>query len=151
MSRETSLRRAGPGDAAALAGVHLRARAAGMPWLPRLHDEAETVAWMREVVLPGQEVWVAERKGAVVGLAAVDGDVLEQLYVEPSAWGSGVGRALLDAVRAARPDGLRLAVFARNARARRFYEVAGFRLTGTGDGSDNEEGEPDCTYAWRPA
>jgi putative acetyltransferase len=77
--------------------------------------------------------------------------VLEQLYVEPEAWGSGVGRTLLDAVRAARPDGLHLAVFARNARARRFYETAGFRLTGTGDGSGNEEGEPDCTYAWRQA
>jgi hypothetical protein len=23
-------------------------------------------------------------------------------------------------------------------------------LTATGDGSGNEEGEPDCTYRWRP-
>ncbi|MGY1603500.1 N-acetyltransferase family protein [Geodermatophilus sp. SYSU D00815] len=144
------LRRGSSADAAALARVHHRAREAGMPWLPRLHEETETVGWMRGVVLAGQEVWVAERAGAVVGFAAVDGTWLEQLYVDPDAWGTGVGRTLLDAVRTARPQGLRLHVFARNERARRFYEAAGFSLVGTGDGSGNEEGEPDCTYAWQP-
>jgi GNAT superfamily N-acetyltransferase len=57
------------------------------------------------------------------------------IYVEPGAWGSGAGRALL----AAAQDGLRdagfqsafLWVLEENPRARRFYEAAGWRWDGT--------------------
>ena len=135
-------------DADVLASIHHRSREAGMPWLPRLHEEEETRGWMRGIVLAQQQVTVAERNGRPVGFTALEGDWLEQIYVEPEAIGTGVGRALLDAAKAARPDGLSLHVFTRNARARRFYEVAGFVLTAEGDGSGNEEGEPDCTYRW---
>lgn len=136
-------------DADVLASIHLRSRAAAMPWLPVLHDEAETRGWMRGVVLASQRVLVAERDGRATGFAAVDGDWLEQLYVLPEAIGTGVGRLLLDAVKGEHPDGLSLHVFARNERARRFYEAAGFVLTSEGDGSGNEEGLPDCVYVWR--
>ena len=119
-----------------------------MPWLPVVHEESETRAWMRDVVLADQEVLVAERNGRPVGFAAVEGDWLEQLYVVPDAIGTGVGRRLLDAVRAQHPGGLSLHVFARNERARRFYEAAGFVLVAEGDGRDNEERTPDCTYRW---
>jgi GNAT superfamily N-acetyltransferase len=135
-------------DAAALASVHQRSRAAAMPRLPVLHDETETRSWMRDVVLAEQRVLVAERNARVVGFAALHGDWLEQLYVAPDAIGSGVGRPLLDAAKAERPAGLWLYVFTRNARARRFYEAAGFVLVAEGDGSGNEEHEPDCTYRW---
>jgi GNAT superfamily N-acetyltransferase len=97
-------------------------------------------------VLPNQQVLVAERNGRPVGFAAVEGDWLEQLYVEPEAIGTGVGRRLLEAVLADHPDGLSLHVFTRNTRARRFYEAAGFVLVAESDGSTNEEREPDCTY-----
>jgi GNAT superfamily N-acetyltransferase len=106
---------------------------------------------MRNVVLAHQQVLVAERDGRPVGFAAVAGDWLEHLYVAPEAIGTGVGRRLLDAVTAAHPGGLSLYVFARNARARRFYESAGFTLVAQGDGSGNEEREPDCTYRWAGA
>ncbi len=144
------LRPGRPEDAAALAVIHLRSRAAAMPWLPVLHDEAETRAWMASVVLLDQQVLVAERRGRPVGFAAVQGDRLEQLYVEPEAIGTGVGRRLLDAVRADRRV-LTLSVFVRNARARRFYEAAGFVLVAESDGSSNEEREPDRTYRWSAA
>jgi RimJ/RimL family protein N-acetyltransferase len=52
-------------------------------------------------------------------------------------------------VKADRPAGLSLHVFSRNVPARRFYEAVGFVLVEEGDGSDNAEGEPDCTYLWR--
>jgi putative acetyltransferase len=135
-------------DADVLAAIHIRSRAAAMPWLPVLHDEAETRSWMRDVVLAHQQVLVAERDGRPVGFAAVEGDWLEQLYVEPEALGTGVGRRLLDAVKAEHPGGLALYVFARNSRARRFYEAAGLVVSAEGDGSGNEEGQPDCTYVW---
>jgi GNAT superfamily N-acetyltransferase len=143
-----TLRGGRPEDAEALASIHHRSREAAMPWLPVLHDETETQGWMRDIVLASQEVLVAERNSRPVGFAAVEGDRLEQLYVEPEAIGTGVGRALLDAVKAERPAGLSLYVFARNTRARRFYEAAGFVLVAEGDGSANEEREPDCTYRW---
>jgi hypothetical protein len=41
-------------------------------------------------------------------------------------------------------------VFQRNAAARRFYEARGLELVALGDGSENEEGEPDALYEWRP-
>ena len=57
------------------------------------------------------------------------------IYVQPDAWGSGAGRALLRAAE----EGLRDAGFRRaflwvleeNPRARRFYEAAGWRWDGT--------------------
>jgi RimJ/RimL family protein N-acetyltransferase len=47
------------------------------------------------------------------------------------------------------PEGT-LFVFARNTPARAFYERRGCRVVGTGDGSGNEEREPDVEYAWAP-
>ncbi|MDQ3430921.1 MAG: GNAT family N-acetyltransferase [Actinomycetota bacterium] len=131
--------------------LYLRSRAAAMPWLVSPHDESSTRWWMVHVVLAGQRVWVAQCGSRPVGFAAVDGHWLGQLYVDPGAQGRGVGRALLEVAKDARPDGLRLHVFTRNTRARRFYEAAGFVLVEQGDGRRNEEREPDCTYAWPAA
>ncbi|MQA33563.1 GNAT family N-acetyltransferase [Modestobacter roseus] len=121
-----------------------------MPWLASPHDEAATRWWMAHVVLAGQRVRVALDGGRVVGFAAVDGDWLAQLYVDPDHQGAGVGRALLDDAVRARPEGLSLRVFQRNIRARHFYEAAGFTLVDEDDGSRNEEREADCTYTWSP-
>lgn len=86
---------------------------------------------------------VAERAGSVVGWACYgpnrdgsatgDGE-LYALYARPDQLSTGVGRALMDetAARAA-ADGyraLRLWVLKDNARARRFYEKAGFAPDG---------------------
>jgi GNAT superfamily N-acetyltransferase len=148
MTEPVHLRPARTEDAEALASIHHRSREAAMPWIPLVHALTETQGWMRGIVLPHQWVLVAERQGRPVGFAAVEGDWLEQLYVEPQAIGTGVGRPLLDAVKAERPDGLSLYVFTRNTRARRFYEAAGFVLVAESDGSGNEEREPDCMYRW---
>ena len=143
------LRRGRAEDAAVLASIHVRSRTTAMPWMALVHDETETRDWMEHHVLAHQHVLVAERDGAVVGFAAVHDDWLEQLYLEPEAIGTGVGRSLLEAAQALRPDGLQLWCFTENHRARRFYERAGFELVEQGDGSGNEEGEPDSRYVWR--
>ncbi|MFP3987012.1 GNAT family N-acetyltransferase [Streptomyces sp. E11-3] len=87
---------------------------------------------------------VAERAGSVVGWAChgpyregethtADGE-LYALYVHPEYIGTGAGRALMAATqRAAAAAGwprLLLWVLKRNARARRFYERAGFTPDG---------------------
>ena len=67
-------------------------------------------------------VTVPARAGTLLGFAALHGQWLQQLYVEPAAQGMDVGRALFAAVADARPDGFSLRAFTRNTRARLFYE-----------------------------
>lgn len=121
-----------------------------MPYLPKLHSKRGTEAWFQEVVLPRDEVYVAEADGRAVGFLALGADVLEQLYVLPDFQRRGIGSNLLAVAKRLRPEGFRLYVFQRNDGARRFYERHGLHLLELGDGSGNEEGEPDAVYVWRP-
>src|SRR5882757_3080201 len=62
------VRDAAVADAAGIARVHILSREVTMPFLPpRKRSDAEVEAWVREVVLPGSAVWVAESDGEVVG------------------------------------------------------------------------------------
>ena len=107
-------------------------------------------AWIRDVLLPTREVWVADEDGRAVGFAALAGNTLEHLYVHPAEQGKGIGATLLARAKKQSPAGLRLWVFQRNERARRFYERHGFALARLTDGTANEEHEPDALYDWRP-
>lgn len=140
------LRPATPSDAPRLTEVFLTARATAMPWLAKPHDDEETAGWMAGVVLPDLTVLVAEEDGDVRGFLALHDGWVEHLYVHPDAQGRGVGSLLLDAAVQRSPGPLQLYVFTRNTPARRFYERAGFHLVEQGDGSGNEEREPDCLY-----
>ncbi|GGP99791.1 GNAT family N-acetyltransferase [Streptomyces roseolilacinus] len=144
------VRVATPADGEAVTAVFLASRAAALPYLPRLHSAEETRAWIDGVVLPGSSVWVAELgdPARVVGFAALDGTVLDHLYLRPDVRRRGIGSALLEAVREASPEQLSLHVFQRNAEARAFYERHGFTAGVFDDGSRNEENEPDVTYHW---
>jgi GNAT superfamily N-acetyltransferase len=76
------------------------------------------------------QVIVAQIDGDIAGFAALVGGELDGLFVEPDLWGSGIGRALVDAAtHEARKRGLALKVIA-NPRARRFYENCGFSVEG---------------------
>jgi GNAT superfamily N-acetyltransferase len=87
-------------------------------------------------------VVVAEHGGRIVGFAMahqeLDGlqrdvtlGVVDAMYVEPVARGDGLGAALLAAIEAALArrgaDHVALEVLTSNARARRFYDRAGYR------------------------
>jgi len=143
-------RRAEIADAPDVARIHLIARETAMPWLAVVHTDEETYWWVEHVLLVNDEVWVAESNGRVVGFAAIAPGWLEHLYIDPEFQGRGIGRSLLDLAKERQPNELQLYAFARNHRARRFYEAAGFVLTLEGDGTGNEEGEPDVLYLWRP-
>jgi GNAT superfamily N-acetyltransferase len=148
---EVALRPAGSADAAEIAEIFLEAHADAMPYLPRLHTDDEVRGWIRDVVLPGDEVVVAEVDGRLAGFAALDEDLLDHIYVHPELQGRGIGDALLARVKELRPGGFRLWVFQRNTGARRFYERRGLRLVELTDGAGNDEREPDALYEWRPA
>ena len=134
-------------DAAEIAEVFLGARA-GMTYLPDLHTDEETRAWIAHVMIPEHEVWVAAADDKVLGFAALTEEWLGHLYISPAEQGRGIGSELLGKAKQQRPDGLRLYVFQANAGARRFYERHGFSAVEFGDGSDNEERLPDAVYAW---
>lgn len=86
---------------------------------------------------------VAEDNGAIHGLATTgpnrDGDAadvgeLQAIYVDPPAWGHGVGRAMMQAARARLHqqgyDSAVLWVLAGNQQAQRFYRADGWHLDG---------------------
>jgi GNAT superfamily N-acetyltransferase len=145
------LRPAESRDADEIAEVHAVAMRTAMPYLPELHTDAEIRAWVAEVVLPRQAVWVAEAGGRVVGVAALEGEMLQQLYILPGYQGIGIGSALFAKAQELRPNGFSFYAFQRNARARAFYEHRSCVAVEFGDGSGNEEGEPDVLYRWEPA
>lgn len=116
------------------------------PYLDAMNIE-ENAAWLRERFAHDHDApdnVVAERDGTVVGWAcrgpcrdedtgSGDGE-LYALYVLPDHLSTGVGRALIEeavaqAARCGWPR-LRLWVLRDNARARRFYEIAGFEPDG---------------------
>ena len=99
----------------------------------------------------GERVWLAElarsesaeEEPAIVGFASTgparDDDVppgsgeLHAIYLAPEAWSQGVGRRLFASAvddLAVRHDPLVLWVLTENARARRFYEAAGWTADG---------------------
>lgn len=73
---------------------------------------------------------VAEVDGAVAGFIMIDGDEVEQIFVDPARQGSGLASLLLDEaerqVAAAGYDVAWLAVAIGNTRARAFYEKRGW-------------------------
>jgi len=136
-------------DADATATMYLASRRAMLPGLRDPHTEAQTRAWMRDTVFTRYSVRLAEVDGEIVGFAARDGAWLMQLYVKPGWTGRGIGSTLLEVIlteAAAATPILRLHTFARNVGARRFYEKHGFAAVAFGEGTGNEEGEPDVRY-----
>ena len=129
------IRQAGPDERGGL--IELQRRASLM-WE---EDRAFLLADPGMIDLPAGQiseghVFVWEAAGVVLGFAVVlprdDGDAeLDGLFVEPDAWGRGIGRRLVDhAADVARQRGcLALKVLA-NMRALGFYEKCAFQALG---------------------
>jgi GNAT superfamily N-acetyltransferase len=145
-------------DARAIAQIHVDGwRAAYRGQMPdalldglsvdkRTDDRRKDIATPRS---PEHRTWVAESDGRIVAFAltgptrdenaAAGVAELFALYADPARWGTGAGRALLaHVVSDLRGRGLAavtLWVLDTNARARRFYEIAGF----VADGGEKSE------------
>jgi GNAT superfamily N-acetyltransferase len=147
---DVTVRRSAATDARAAADLWLRARKAALGVIPSpVHGDDDVRAWFASHVVRETELWVAEDPtGSLAGILVLDGPWVDQLYVEPTITGRGVGAGLVQLAKRERPDGLRLWTFASNPGAQRFYESHGFVATRRTDGRDNEEGAPDILYVW---
>jgi RimJ/RimL family protein N-acetyltransferase len=134
-------------DAAAVNAVRFAAwRAAYHRYLPAaafddIDQDAVNDRWRAGLVRGQREAIVAERDGSIVGFCSYgrcrdddrpDAGEIYALYARPEQWSTGVGRALMAAALpelAGRP--VVLWVLRDNARARRFYEIAGFVADGS--------------------
>ncbi|QZY27996.1 GNAT family N-acetyltransferase [Nocardioides coralli] len=133
MTRAPDWRRAGRGDADALADLE---RAANLVALGHLFPPAEHPFPYAEV----RERWLATLDDALVTVEVVDGEghldafvahdplTLRHLAVHPDRWGSGLARAAVTRARGA--GATRLWCLEGNHRARGLYEHLGWRPTG---------------------
>ncbi|MEU6536863.1 GNAT family N-acetyltransferase [Streptomyces sp. NPDC047000] len=147
----TEVRLADAADAAVIARIHMISRVATMPYLPpqkRSHDQV--TRWVEDVLLKSCRTWAAVCDGEILGYAALEGDMLEHLYLRPEVRRRGIGTLLLDQVRRHSPAGVSLHVFRQNTDARAFYELHGFTVLDTSDGHRNMERLPDMTLRWTP-
>jgi len=173
----TTVRPATPQDAAALSGVAAATFALACPPdmsaadVTKFVDLHLTAQRFEEYVAdPGRAVLVAEDGGEMIGYAMLvhgepyDADVravvrhrptteLSKIYVLPSAHGSGVARALLDAAlevaREVGAAGMWLGTNQANRRAQRFYEKSGFERIGTKRFHVGDRWEDDFVYERR--
>lgn len=155
------IREAEPKDARAIAEVHVRSWQAAYrgqltdDYLDGLSVEERLEQHRRSLEEPraGWRTWVSDDDGRVAGFAVTgpseDADAgsstaeMYAIYLEPDGVGTGLGRRLFQhAVADLRQRGFTAAtlwVLATNERARRFYEVAGWRP----DGAETSE-RVDC-------
>jgi GNAT superfamily N-acetyltransferase len=140
-----SLRLATLEDIGAIARIHRASFNAALPHLADLHTPQEDLDFFGSRVLPTSQVWVSLSDQTVTGFAAVKGDWLDHLYVDPNAQDRGFGSQLLLASTADMAF-VQLWTFQINARARAFYERHGFKPTEFTNGANNDEREPDVRY-----
>ena len=115
---------------------------------------AKRVEWWRgrwrNDLVPVADIVIAQDGTALVGFVTIDrrSGYLDQLAVAPEAWGTGVGRQLLEEAKRLSPAGIVLHVNKDNARAIRFYEKAGFGIAG--EDRNPHSGAPVHRMQWRP-
>jgi len=143
----TTVRRATPGDARAIAEVHVAAWRAAYPGvipqevLDTLDVDERERRWEQSTAADGYAVFVADRDGRIVGFTGVgpcqELDATGELftiYVHPDSWGTGAGLALMetavDWLAEQWPEAV-LWVAEENPRARRFYERYGWTTDAT--------------------
>lgn len=139
------IRRMGEGDLEAVAAIWLDANREAHDFIPASYwlghfEEVRTA-------LAQAEVWVfeAEARAEISGFIGLQEDYIAGIFVRREARSGGVGRQLLDHVKAGRRQ-LRLQVYRKNSRATGFYRREGFRVLE--EGVDPGTGEAELLMEW---
>lgn len=149
---DIALRRADALEAESAADLMWRVRQQSLGAIPpSVHPLEDMQRWMRDMVFPSFDVWVADAGDDLAALMVLGRpDWIEHLYVDKRFTCAGLGSRLMAIAKDELPDGIQLWTFKGNTGARRFYERHGFVPVQWTDG-DNEEGAPDVRYEWKPA
>lgn len=118
----------------------------GAGWMPVLHNRGEDLDFLRRMIA-SHRVLVARAPQPVGFIAVKQGDIAA-FQVAEGQRGQGIGKALLEAVKATEPR-LALWTFQANPDAIRFYAREGFAEVERTDGAGNEELLPDVRMIWR--
>jgi ribosomal protein S18 acetylase RimI-like enzyme len=113
------------------------------------HTLESDIEYFRDSLATKCEIWLARRDGRIVGMLALDGRLIDQLFVAVEAQRTGVGTALVSKAMERSPESLALFTFRKNLPARAFYEKHGFKIVRFGV-SAPPENEPDVEYCWSP-
>lgn len=116
-------------------------------WMPVLHSHEEDEGFVAGL-LRTHQVRVARAGTECVGFLARHGGDVQALHVAPAARGRGIGRALLEEVKAVEPE-IGLWTFQANTEAIAFYRREGFAEADRTDGQCNDEHLPDIRMTWR--
>ena len=112
------------------------------------HSRDSVRRWFARTRPDWTDVRLAVQDGRIVGVLCLQGDFIDQLFVDPAHQGRGLGSKLLQQAIDGSSGALTLRVFESNLAARAFYERHGFAAVEQGRSED--EGEPDLLYR-RPA
>lgn len=113
-----------------------------------VHSFDDHLGFLRTKLIKENKVYLAidERTDNVVGMMAIAGSALNQLYIHVGYQRMGIGSRLLKIAKELSPGKLQLFTFEVNKNAQAFYEKHGFTIIGRG--YENEENLPDIRYEW---
>jgi ribosomal protein S18 acetylase RimI-like enzyme len=111
------------------------------------HSWEEQLDYLKAIVKE-HRVYLAleEPTDQVVGMMAVGGSELDQLYIHIDYQGIGLGTQLLNLAKELSPGKLQLYTFEVNKGAQLFYEKHGFTIIDRG--VESESGMADIRYEW---
>jgi ribosomal protein S18 acetylase RimI-like enzyme len=161
-----TIRRAIPSDAEGIARAHVASwREAYAHFLPPSVldglEEAQNAERKRRLIESGESVFVAENATGIVGFAICgtnrypeipcDGE-LQAIYLHPSAYRQGIGRALLvacvDQLVADGFSSMGVYLFRDNYQAKAFYEAHGAEFYNEGEFEVQGVMYPDLAFVW---
>ena len=123
---------------------------ASMEWALGIKDEhswEEQLDYLKSIAQKYRVYLAVEGLSSkIVGMMAVGGTELDQLYIHVDYQGRGIGTQLLDLAKELSPGKLQLYTFEVNKVAQLFYEKHGF--TAIGRGVESQSGMADIRYEW---
>ncbi len=136
-------------DEASVVDIWFRSGKQAYPYLDawrRMTPETAQVIF-RKAILDKSNIWVAVSRLRLAGFSALQGSLIDRLYVDPNCQREGWGKLLLDHAKSLSPDGLKLFTHQENITGCAFYEKEGFQAVAFST-SPPPESAPDVEYRW---